>query len=238
MSAAFTYVGSELELFAAALNWKGYFSSRLSRYLGRRVLEVGAGLGETTGHFCRRKPIGDWLCLEPDPALASRLQTERSSGRLPDCCRVFVGTLESLPEEEGGFDTVLYVDVLEHIEDDRAELERAAARLAPGGRVVVLAPAHGWLYSPFDRAIGHYRRYTTRSLGAARPASLEVHSLFYLDAVGLVASLANRMLLKQSMPTARQIAFWDRCLVPCSRLVDGLLGYGVGKSVVGVFRKP
>jgi SAM-dependent methyltransferase len=238
MNSVYTYVGSELELFAAAGNWKGYFTGRLARYLGRRVLEIGAGFGETTRHFCRRRPVRDWLCLEPDRDLAARIQAERAAGRLPDCCRVVVGTLESLPPEENGFETALYVDVLEHIEDDRAELERAADRLAPGGQVVVLAPAHGWLYSPFDRAIGHYRRYTTRSLGGVCPAGLAVHALFYLDAVGLFASLANRLLLRQSMPTTRQVAFWDRCLVPCSRLVDGLFGYAVGKSVVGVFRKP
>jgi SAM-dependent methyltransferase len=152
---------------------------------------------------------------------------------LPDSVRVEVGTIRGL--EEASFDTILYVDVLEHIEDDRGELERAAARLRPGGRLVVLAPAHQWLFSPFDSAIGHFRRYTKRSLRELAPPGLELTRLRYLDSVGLLASGANRFLLKSSSPNLGQIRFWDRVLVRASRMVDPLLAYSVGKSVLSVW---
>ena len=108
--------------------------------------------------------------------------------------------MASLPSEDR-FDTILYVDVLEHIEDDRGELAGAAARLRTGGHVVVLAPAHQALYSPFDKAIGHFRRYSHRSLLAAAPSTLQPVAAYYLDAVGMAASLANRLLLRASMPS-------------------------------------
>src|SRR5205814_658951 len=107
----------------------------------------------------------------------------------------------------------------------------------PGGHVVVLAPANQWLYTPFDEAIGHYRRYTKKTLEALTADHLELRRLFYLDAVGLLASLGNRLLLQRAMPNPRQIAVWDRFLVRLSRLVDPLLAYSAGKSVVGVWRK-
>src|SRR6185503_3856669 len=123
------------------------------------------------------------------------------------------------------FDTILYIDVLEHIEDDRRELERAACRLKPGGRIIVLSPAHGWLYSPFDKAIGHCRRYTTTMLRELTPPALRIEKAFYLDSVGLLASSANRLLLKQSMPRPKQLKVWDKLMVPCSRLLDPITGH-------------
>ncbi len=231
----YTYVGTELELFADATVWKSYLYRRIVPYLGAEVLEVGAGLGTTTRFLCR----GDhrrWVCLEPDPALAGRLERSIRDGELPGCCSAVVGTLDQIGDG-GSFDTVLYIDVLEHIEDDRGELARAAETLKVGGRVVVLSPAHNCLYSPFDEEIGHYRRYSSRALRSITPPSLELVRLEYLDAVGLLASSTNRLLLRQSRPTARQIAIWDKGMVRLSRWLDPLLGYNFGKSVLGVWRR-
>lgn len=236
VTSAHDYPGGELELFSAATTWKGYFGRRVARYLGRDVLEVGAGLGGTTRVLCR----GDhrhWCCLEPDKALAARLGESIASGDLPACCEVRVGTIDDLGPAES-FDTILYIDVLEHIEDDRAELARASARLRPGGHVVALSPAHQWLYTPFDRAIGHHRRYSRQGFGALAGVGLERVRLDYLDSAGLLASLANKLILKSAMPGPSQIAFWDRVLVRVSKLADPLLGYSAGKSVLAVWRRP
>jgi hypothetical protein len=102
----------------------------------------------------------------------------------------------------------------------------------------VLAPAHSWLFTPFDAGVGHFRRYTKKTLRAAMPRNLERARLSYLDSVGLLASLANKALLRQSMPTERQIGFWDGVLVPMSRVMDKLTLHCIGKSVLGVWRKP
>ena len=235
MSTAYTYEGSELDLFAAATHWKSYFRDRLAPYLGQEVLEVGAGLGGTTKVLCRGTERR-WVCLEPDAALASRLEGEIRSGSVPACCEVRVGTLGEDPGPER-FDTILYMDVLEHIPGDRAEVARAARALAPGGHIIALSPAHQWLFTPFDEAIGHCRRYTKASFGALAGEGLETVRLDYMDSVGFFASLGNRLLLKSAAPTPGQIAFWDRVLVPMSRLFDPVLGYSAGKSVLAVWRK-
>jgi SAM-dependent methyltransferase len=232
---SFDYVGSELELFADAIHWKRYFADQMRPFMGSRVLEVGAGIGGTTRVLCRGGETR-WLCVEPDAALAQQVRALVDRGVLPRCCETRVGTLADL-RDEAAFDTVLYVDTLEHIEDDRDELRRAAGSLDAGGHLLVLAPAHQWLFSAFDRSIGHHRRYTRRSLAAIGPGSLELVKLIYLDSVGLLASLANRVLLRSPMPTRRQIAVWDRLLVPASRAIDPILGGAVGKSVFAVWRR-
>lgn len=233
----FQYAGAELDVFAHAANWKRYFASQLRPFIAGRVLEVGAGLGATTRALCTGNEAS-WTCLEPDAALAARMEQGLESDN-PPCPlkpRVVVGTLDQLAADER-FDSILYIDVLEHIEDDGAELRKAALHLAPGGNLAVLSPAHQWLFSPFDEAIGHYRRYRRSTLRRAGPADCRLVRMRYLDGVGLLASAANRALLKSSQPTVAQVRLWDRAMVPISRWLDPLLAYRLGKSIVAVWQR-
>jgi SAM-dependent methyltransferase len=235
MTTGRSYEGAELDLFQAARQWKTYWSGKIAPHLGQSVLEVGAGFATNTpllfGSSRKR-----WLCLEPDPALVARI-----AGRLQEypwaaTVETMVGTLNDLSAGET-FDTLLYIDVLEHIEDDRGEMQAAFSRLKPGGKIVVLSPAHPWLFTDFDRAIGHYRRYTKSSLRDCTPPGARLVELYYLDSVGLLASATNRFFLHQSMPTARQIDFWDRWLVTNSRWMDPILNFQLGKTVIAVWKK-
>ena len=228
------YIGTELEVFAEARNWKSYFASKIRPHLGANVAEVGAGIGGTTallspGHG------GRWLCLEPDRALLIKIEEAITRGELPGI-EARAATLADIPSDRL-FDSILYIDVLEHIEDDGGEAARAAAHLRPGGKLIVLAPAHQWLYSPFDRAIGHFRRYTKQSLAAAVPDELACVELIYLDMVGLLASAGNRFIAGSSSPSRAQIKLWDGAMVPLSRLLDRVALHALGKSVLGVWSK-
>jgi SAM-dependent methyltransferase len=231
MNPDYTYIGSELELFRAAVNWKEYYYQIIRGYLGPEVLEVGAGIGGTTRVLCR-SGHDRWLCLEPDPRLVEAFKAEPD---LPSICTIRPMVLADLPASET-FDVILYIDVLEHIADDHAEVQQVAAHLKPGGYLVVLAPAHQWFFSPFDQAIGHYRRYNRASLTALKPPGLTLQRVRYLDSVGLLASLGSR-LLSQKMPTPGQIQLWDKWMVPISRRLDRLVNYTIGKSVLGIWVK-
>ena len=116
------------------------------------------------------------------------------------------------------------------------ELGLVAQRLRPRGHIIVLSPAHQRLYSEFDRAIGHHRRYDRQSLERCAPAGVGARVSEYLDSAGYFLSLANRAVLKQSGPTVRQILFWDRAVVPVSRVVDRLLGFRFGRSILAVWQ--
>ena len=230
----YVYEGSELALFARAANWKRHWGSVLRRQMGSRVLDVGAGLGGNV-NVLDSQVVKEWVCLEPDANMAAHIAGDVRQGILPEKCRVVTGTLDHIPASER-FDAILYIDVLEHIENDRNELRNAASHLSPGGRLIVLAPAHQFLYSPFDAAIGHHRRYSKTMLRDLTPEGCCVAASYMLDSVGFFASLANRMLLRRSMPSAEQIAVWDRLLVPLSRLLDPLTFHMFGKTVIVIWR--
>jgi SAM-dependent methyltransferase len=227
----FQYMGSELEIFAHASHWKSYVQSKLRFYLLGDVLEVGAGIGGTT------QALNDgtqrrWVCLEPDSAFAKKI------GSLPHLrnCEIIVGMLSDLDEQQK-FDAILYIDVLEHIKEDKQELVLAARHLKKNGVIVVLAPAFPRLYTPFDAAIGHFRRYTRNSLRAVAPQDLIEEKCIYLDAFGVLASAGNLLFLHSANASAGQMRFWDNFLVPLSRLLDPILAFSLGRSVLAIWRK-
>jgi SAM-dependent methyltransferase len=234
MSTELKYIGDELTIFALAKNWKAYFAAALNPFIRGEVAEPGAGLGTTTLTLCDPAEKSSWLCVEPDRTMADGLLKSCAEGGLPARCAIHCGVLADLPPDKT-FDTVIYIDVIEHIEDDQGEFETAAARLRPGGRVVVLAPAWQHLYSLFDKRIGHFRRYSRASLTALRAPGLRLETSFYLDSVGYFASLANCLLLKQDAPVKSQILLWDNVMVRASRVLDPLILRSIGRSVIAVW---
>jgi hypothetical protein len=231
----FAYVGTELDKFANATNWKKYFSKKLRPYIGDNVIEVGAGLGSSTTFLCGGNHAR-WLCLDPDAGHVSRLKSRIRARELPPCCEARIGLLTDLTPGEQA-DTIIYIDVLEHIEHDEDEIRLAASHLAPGGHIVVLSPAFHFLYSPFDKAIGHYRRYTRQDARRLTLQSLTLQKTFFLDSAGFLASALNRTLLKKSHVSARDIRLWDKMIIPLSVLTDRVLSQLLGKSIVMVWRK-
>jgi hypothetical protein len=229
-----TYVGSELALFAAARNWKSYWCRHVRPFVKGDVLEVGAGIGSNT-LLMDPGGTGRWVCLEPDPKLLVQLRANITDvkGRSREA---LCGTLSTLSAVEV-FETIIYIDVLEHIERDYDELVSAVSRLKAGGRVIVLSPAHQFLMTDFDRSIGHFRRYNERSLAAISPPGATLERLIYLDSVGVLASAANRLFLRQKMPTPGNIRFWDTFMVPVSTVLDKVFFHQVGKSILAVWRK-
>ena len=229
------YVGCELEVFAHAIHWKKYWSSLIRTHVRGDVLEAGAGMGTNTP-FLKSSQATSWTCLEPDPLLAAQMREKFAMNVGLRDSNIQIGNTETIVDTTK-FDAILYIDVLEHIHDDKAELQRASRLLRRGGKLIVLSPAYSWLYTPFDRAIGHLRRYRKETLCAAAPADCRLEKMIYLDSAGLLASSGNRLLLRQSMPTLRQILFWDRYLVPVSRVLDHLVLHGFGKSILGIWTK-
>ncbi len=235
MDAGFEYEGDELSLFKAATNWKNYFRKTLAPYISGTVLEVGAGLGGTTIHLFNER-CSSWTCLEPDPSLVAEMQRVLQEHGIAGKCHIVTGSIENIGND-ALFDAILYIDVLEHIEHDREQLEQAAKHLRPGGHLIVLSPAYQYLYSKFDKAIGHFRRYSLKSLSTVFPPGLQLVEKKYLDGLGVLTSLANKWFLKQDYPTEAQINLWDKKIVPISRTFDRITGFSFGRSVIVVGRK-
>ncbi len=234
-----SYIGTELPLFFQARNFHAYYARLFNGWIRGAVLEVGAGLGAMTSHLVRPAVTSITAC-EPDPALAVGLREfarrPQDVHRVP--IEVVVGGILEVPATMT-FDTIVYVDVLEHIEDDRAELRAAVRRLRSGGTLVVGGPAHRWLSTPYDAAIGHHRRYDRRMMAGlvASCEGLELVRFAYFDCVGVALSLANRWIGRFAAPSPGHVRFWNDYVLPLSRRLDPVLGYRIGKSFVAVAKR-
>jgi 2-polyprenyl-3-methyl-5-hydroxy-6-metoxy-1,4-benzoquinol methylase len=231
----YDYIGGELTLFKEATHWKNYMFSQFARFVKGDVLEVGAGIGTNTIILSNRKDIGfnSWTVTEIDENQVEILKKIKED-RFDEKYTVSNSYVSDLNKN---YDTILYIDVIEHIENDKAELLNANSKLNPQGHLIILCPAHNWLFSPFDKAIGHFRRYNKKMYLDILPEGFEVVRLRYLDSVGILASAANKLMLHQNYPTKENIKLWDNYLVPISKIVDGVLGYALGKSVLIVAKK-
>lgn len=230
--ADFEYVGGELELFAEATNWKRYFTSFVAQHIGGDVLEVGAGMGANTRAFLTstEKKVLSWTLLEPDMHLLNLAKQDLHE----EPVEFLLGTIQDVKKT---YDTIVYIDVLEHIPDSRGELDRAKALLNDGGKVIVLVPAFQMLFNEFDEAVGHCRRYNKRRLTQDFEGLFEVLDLAYLDSLGFGASVANKLFLHKPIPSKGNVRFWDQTLVPLSKIVDRLVLRSFGKSLVAVLAK-
>ena len=226
------YIGDELELFRHATNWKRYWSSVVARYVNGQVLDVGSGLGVNAPYLVNEH-VTAYTFLEPD----ARLLSETSMDLIPEGIQQhrIQGTTADMAGKQ--FDTLAYIDVLEHLPDPAVELQRAMDLLRPAGHIVIVVPAFQFLYSPFDKAIGHFRRYDRAGLRADLPAGSELVLMRYLDSMGLLLSLGNKLLLRRAAPDPGQIAFWDKRIIPISRITDRLVVGSFGRSLIAVLRK-
>lgn len=222
-----------LERMAAAQAFNRWMFDRIGPWIGRRILEVGSGVGNMSQFFAD----GEHLVLtDTDAGYRERLR-QRFAGR----ANVAVREL-SLPHVPDGlaaerFDTIVCLNVLEHIEDDRGSLAAMRRLLSPGGRLVLLVPALPWLYGSLDRALGHYRRYTAGLLRERyREAQLLVEHLEYFNLAGMPGWwLAGRVLKREIIPTSA-LGLYER-LVPLFRL-ERFLPWRLGQSLIAIGRRP
>ena len=228
----------DLERLGSAKHFFDWVLDEFEPYLKGRILEVGAGLGTITRSLIDRYPEITVTCLEPAENLFDDLASYAALTPRVDAHRQTLEDYEVRPDEP--FDAVMYLNVLEHIAEDAAELRLATAALRPGGVVLVFGPALEWLYSELDYKAGHYRRYSVRRLrNLAKKAGLEVVSVRYFDVLGVLPYFIVYRILRQDDITGSTMWAYDRVAVPLSRLIQRRLPTPpIGKNVVLVARRP
>jgi SAM-dependent methyltransferase len=220
-----------LESLASARNYIAWLSSLARPHLGDNPIEVGSGTGDYAATW-----LADGLerltVTEADPQLLAVL---RSRFAVDD--RVTVRQLDLTAAPEGDHSALVAFNVLEHIEADVDALRGAKALVRPGGAIVLFVPAFEFAMSRFDRAIGHYRRYTKSTLGSAfGGAGIPVEQLHYVNAPGLLAWLVGMKWLRQHPREGLALTTWDRLVVPAARRMESLRAPPFGQSLFAIGR--
>ncbi len=217
--------------------YRAYQFELVSRHCGPSVLEVGAGLGEFAQQFCDPRRLDRLVVTDVDPAAVASMAV-RFAGHAEVEARQL--DLAGPPPDLGDrVSTVVAINVLEHLEDDVAALRSLADLVEPGGRLVLWVPGYMQLYGDFDRRVGHVRRYTPGTLGAALvSAGLDVDDV---RPVNLLGGVAWWLIVRRGgvgVPRPGLVSVYDRLVVPVTRLLERWARPPFGQSVLAVARVP
>lgn len=226
------YFGKDLEAMSFANNYHRWLIAEFLPYIKGAVAEVGAGVGNVS-RLTLEADIKSLTAFEPSANMYPLLKEALGADVRAKAINGFFG---KEPVDEC-FDTVMYVNVLEHIEDDLAELAGVRAALAEEGYLLIFVPALPWLYSELDRQVGHFRRYTKSGLVAlAQQAGFSVVKVRYFDVAGILPWYIHFTLLKNTIG-AGSVSLYDKLVVPTMRMVEGLVPPPIGKNLLLVAKK-
>ncbi len=220
-----------------AHNYAGWIADLITPHLGPQILEVGAGIGSISALI---KPHTTTLVIcEPHAASMTALQQRFGDDPAITLWSHEVSELPDLPRSDrSGFDAVVLVNVLEHIENDDEAVANLHRMLKPGGRLILFVPAFNALMSDFDRKIGHHRRYRTASLTAVLPPQKwQIHTMRYINAPGFFLWWLGMRILKLSPATSPLTKLFDRYAVPVIRRIETRLTVRFGQSLFVVANK-
>lgn len=222
-----------LDRLAAAPRYNRWMFERLRPWVGDRVLEIGSGIGNLSAFLVDRSRV---VLSDTDPRYLDRLR-QRFAGN-PN---VMVVELR-LPEFNDQvaaerLDTVICLNVLEHVRDDMLSLATVYRLLQPGGRLVLLVPALPALFGTLDRALGHFRRYTPAELRHIFTATgFHTRHMEYFNLAGVPGWWFTGRVLKRDLIPAGPLRLYD-ALVPLFRL-ERVLPWRIGQSLIAIAERP
>ena len=235
VQASTEYTLRDQERMKAAQRYFAWQARIARQELGRRVVEVGCGVGNFTRHLLDRELV---VAIDVEADCVARLVRNLNSPANVVAKVLDVADSSFVAFRRLAIDSVVCMNVLEHVRDDLGALRNMAAVLPAGGKVVLIVPAFEALYGPIDRNLGHYRRYSKKGLyQLAKAAGFEVLTLRYMNSVGGIGWWVNARILKRTDQSEKQIRTFDRFIVPVLDWVESRLEFPFGQSLFVVLAR-
>ena len=229
------YAANDLAVIEEARRYGDHMFRLFRPYIGRRILEVGAGIGTMSRKLLNAADLV--VGIEPNASCLARLQAAmHGETRFTlHACHLEECDLGALGRQQ--LDTVYCVNVLEHILDDVAALKMFRDVIVPGGHVLIYVPAIQAAYGPLDAELGHHRRYSKRTLAAAfAAAGLELTLLKYANPIGLIGWMYNSHVTKTRHHSLEQVRLFERFVAPWALPLERMIPPPIGSSLVAVGR--
>jgi SAM-dependent methyltransferase len=233
-SPSYAYVGTELYVLAEVNSYYRWVISQFAPFIGKRVVEVGAGIGTFARSLLSHTSLSELVLVEPGDNLFPLLQRQFAEEPRVTVVHGYFRRL-AVPATA---DSIVAVNVLEHIAEDQAFLDDAHEVLTPGGTLLLLVPALPWIYGSLDQAFGHYRRYTKTSLvGKLHAARFGIIRLSYLNLPGIAGWLLTGRVLRRTTLKSRYVRLYDRWVIPWLSRLEGRWEPPFGQSLIVIARK-
>ena len=222
------YDGFELEYFDNSNNFRNYQLNLIKKFLKNNTAEVGPGRGGFVNYY--KKYCKFLNLIEPDKKLCRLLKQKYSNKKIT----IKNSTINKVQTK---FDTIMYFDVLEHIQNDLKEVLSAKKRLKKNGYLIFSVPAFQIFFNNFDKSVGHYKRYNKEDFKIiASKANLKIEKLIYYDSFGLLLIILSKIFNISNKNLGKNIKIWN-FFIPFSKILDVLTLNKFGKSLLCVFKK-
>lgn len=224
------YPGWELKYFDKAQNFRNYQQHLIKKYINGTVAEVGPGNGINAKMY---KKYCDKLHLfEPTKKLSIHLKKKFESEVK---IKVFNKRFKT---SKSYYNSIIYLDVIEHIKDHKLEIINAYDSLKKNGHLIINVPAFQFLYSQFDKDVDHIKRFKKNDFEKIlKKKKVENLNMFYYDSIGFCLSLVSRIFTKDYKSNfGLKIKFWNKLII-LSKILDIVLLYSVGKSLAVIVKK-
>jgi SAM-dependent methyltransferase len=219
---------------AAGQKYRKYQFDLIQPYVGRSLLEIGSGLGDFSAQFQHRL---EYLVVTDSDTYCVEQLTDRYEGR--DDVDVLELALPGQIKIRQKVDTVIMMNVLEHIADDSEALRDLAACLDPTGHLIIWVPGYQRLYGDFDRLVGHHRRYTPATLRAVVEASGLIPQVCKpVNFLGGIAWWLAVRRLGVGHASTGLVSLYDATVVPATRILERAFHPPFGQSVLCVATLP
>jgi SAM-dependent methyltransferase len=233
------YAGKDLEAMDFAVAYHTWILDLIKPYLGKNIVEVGAGTGSFSSLLLKTRP--DSLTLVEPSAMFEKLLAKFGSTDGQTKIRLFHDLFSNVAENirmDGSPDSILYINVLEHIDDDVGELRIVYDALGKSRRVILFVPALPLLFSRFDRQIGHFRRYRRSALKEkCEAAGFKILMLRWFDLPGVLPWLVKFRMLRSMEVEPGAVQLYDRLAVPFIRPIENLIPPPFGKNLLLIAEK-
>lgn len=230
------FFAEDLRQMEKAVNYRRWQFAMIAPYVRGKVLEVGGGVGNFTEDLAASAE--SVISLEPNHFCYEQLAQKTRHLKNVTTLNVASEALEQHVPPGYQADTLVCLNVLEHIQDDAAAVRTFANLLAPNGTVVLLVPAVPAVYGPIDQRLGHFRRYSRKGLSAlVWAAGFSIEKIRYFNLVGLLGWLWNTRFAPRQKQSDGQIYFFDHYLVPWFSRIESALAPPIGQSLLAIGRK-
>lgn len=239
MSESVDYAGKDLEAMSFAVNYHRWILREFRPFLGKHIVEVGAGTGSFSALLMEHEPHSISL-VEPSQmyeSLAVNVERMETKADVKTYQSVFTTVADKIKTHQEP-DSIIYVNVLEHVENDEEELAAIHRTLSSNGRVFIFVPALPWLYGNFDKQVGHHRRYTKNELETkCETAGFKLIKSFYFDFAGVAPWWIKYRLMKSDNLEGGAIKIYDKLIVPITKTFESFITPPLGKNLLLIAEK-
>ena len=223
-----------LEVIAQADRFNRWMYDQFKHQLKGKILEIGSGIGNISklvigeGHSITLSDYNEEYC----DSLKKKFSGDKNVQEIISIDLLHPDFENKYAGYKNKFDSIFLLNVIEHIEHDQVAIKNCSYLLNNGGHLILLAPAYSWLYSSFDKQLGHFRRYSLDALKSLlKKENFSILSGSYFNFTGIAGWLLFGKILKQKMLSSGEMSAFNK-IVPVAKLIDKLVGRRTGLSII------